>query len=200
MILIFDTETTGLPDFRARSADASQPHLVQLALLLCEEDGTEVDRACVIVKPDGWVIPPEVTAIHGISHEQALEEGMPEDFATGLFVGMHGRAALRVAHNESFDRRVMRIAMTRAGIDRADIEAIEARPAACTCNMAKPILKLPPTEKMKAAGFNTFKTPNLTECVRHFLGEEPTQAHDALGDALDCMRIYFHMKALAVPA
>lgn len=196
MILFFDTETTGLPDFRARSAELTQPHIVQLALLLCEDDGTEVDRNCVIVKPNGWVIPPEVTAIHGISHEQALDEGMPEDFATGLFIGMYGRASLRVAHNESFDRRIMRIAMTRAGIERADIEAIEARPSFCTCRNSVDILNLPPSEKMIAAGFIKPKTPKLSECIQHFFGEELTKAHDAMGDAEDCRRVYLHLKSI----
>ena len=32
MIFAFDTETTGLPDFKARSADPGQPHVIQLAL------------------------------------------------------------------------------------------------------------------------------------------------------------------------
>ena len=193
MILVFDTETTGLPDFKARSAEPSQPHLVQLALVEFDDDGGEHEAVNVIVKPDGWVISPEITAIHGISHERAMDEGVPEHHAAGLFLVAQARSALRVAHNESFDRRIMRIAMTRAGFERDVIEATEARRAYCTCNEAKPIVNLPPTDKMMAVGFNGPKPPNLGECMKHFFGEDLLGAHDALNDARACARIYFEL-------
>ena len=56
MILVFDTETTGLPDFKKRSSDPSQPHLVQLALVQYNADGEETEHHSVIIKPDGWQI------------------------------------------------------------------------------------------------------------------------------------------------
>lgn len=50
MIFAFDTETTGLPDFRARSADPSQPHIVQLALLLYDDEGNELEHDCMPIR------------------------------------------------------------------------------------------------------------------------------------------------------
>lgn len=191
MITAFDTETTGLPDFKARSNNPAQPHMVQLALVDYEDDGTEVSAHSVIIRPDGWVIPAEMTAIHGISHERAMDEGIPEESAVQMFIAVQARSRLRVAHNESFDRRILRIAMTRAGIERDFIEAIEARQSYCTCTKAKPILKLPPTDRQLAAGFTGFKSPKLEECVRHFFSEELPGAHDALVDARTCARVYF---------
>lgn len=41
MILFFDTETTGLPDRYTPLNSDRQPHCVQLAALLMEDDGTE---------------------------------------------------------------------------------------------------------------------------------------------------------------
>lgn len=196
MILAFDTETTGLPDFKARSVDPTQPHLVQLALVTFDDDGAEQEAVSVIVRPDGWIITPELTAIHGISHERAMDEGIPEDTATQMFVTFQAKAALRVAHNESFDRRILRIAMTRAAIERDFIEAIEKRPSYCTCNEAKPIVNLPPTEKMMAVGFKGPKPPKLEECFAHFFNEGLPGAHDALVDARACARLYFHLKSL----
>ena len=49
--------------------------------------------------------------------------GVPEDYAVDHFLTWQARGSVRVAHNESFDRRIMRIAMTRAGIERDVIEA-----------------------------------------------------------------------------
>lgn len=200
MILFYDTETTGLPDFKARSADPVQPHLVQLALVVTDDDGTELSAVSVIIKPDGWVIPANVTAIHGISQDQAMAEGIPEAAAVGMFMVNQGQCAMRVAHNEAFDRRIMRIAMTRAGIERDFIEAVEKRDAFCTCNVSKPIVNLPPTERMLAAGFRGPKPPKLEECIKHFFDEDLPGAHDALIDARAAARIYFHLQSLAMPA
>jgi DNA polymerase-3 subunit epsilon len=194
VILFFDTETTGLPDFKARSSDPAQPHLVQLALVTVSDDGAETQAASLIVRPDGWTIPPAMTAIHGISHERAMDEGVPETAAVTAFMMAQGAALLRVAHNESFDRRIMRIAMTRAGIQRDMIEFIEGRESFCTCNAAKPILNLPPSGKMKAVGFNGPKPPKLAECIQFFFGEDLAGAHDALVDTRACARIYFRIR------
>ena len=105
-----------------------------------------------------------------------------------------GRADLRVAHNESFDRRILRIAMTRGLFARDFIEAIEARASYCTCTKALPILNLPPTDKMLAAGFTRAKPPKLEECMRHFFNEDLPGAHDAMVDVRACARIYYAMK------
>lgn len=148
MILVYDTETTGLPNFKARSADPAQPHLVQIALVNCTDAGVEIDSWCRMIRPNGWIISPEVTAIHGISHEQAMDEGIDEMEAAGTFMVFQARASLRVAHNESFDRRIMRIAMVRTGFQPDFIKAIEDRQSFCTCVAAKPIVNLPPHDAL----------------------------------------------------
>lgn len=196
MILFFDTETTGLPDYRSPSNAAHQPHLVQLAHILCEDDGTEVEQANVIIRPDGWVIPDEVAAIHGITTEIALEKGIPMADAMGAFLTARRRADLRVAHNVSFDDRIMRIAMLRHGLTREDIETLEAARKFCTVQATTMLVNLPPTEKMLAAGFNKPKPPKLIECIKHFFGEELDGAHDAMVDVAACRRVYFHLQTL----
>ena len=191
---VYDTETTGLPFFNERSNDPRQPHLVQLAILLLNGDGSEARSECVIVKPDGWIIDTANASIHGITQERAMDEGIAEDQAVDLFLAMQSRGAVRVAHNESFDRRILRIAMTRAGIERDMIEAIEKRASYCTCNAATPLVNLPPTEKMIAAGIMRPKSASLIECMAHFFGETLPGAHDALVDARACGRLYTHLQ------
>lgn len=196
MILVYDTETTGLPDFNARSNDPKQPHLVQLALVTCQDDGTGVGAKVLIIKPDGWTIPPETTALHGITQERAMDEGVPEERAVATYVLSQGSCALRVAHNESFDRRIMRIAMTRFGFERDFIEMVEGRKSYCTCEAAKPIVNLPPTERMLAKGMTSPKPPKLAECMSYFFNEVLAGAHDALVDARACARVYFHLRGM----
>lgn len=196
MILFFDTETTGLPDYRSPSNAAHQPHLVQLAHILCEDDGAEVESANVIVRPDGWTIPDEVAAIHGITTEIALEKGIPMADAMEAFLMARRRAELRVAHNVIFDDRIMRIAMLRHGLTREEIEALEAARKFCKVQATTHLVNLPPTEKMLAAGFDKPKPPKLIECIKHFFGEELDGAHDAMVDVAACRRVYFHLKSL----
>ena len=197
MILVFDTETTGLPDWKLPSDHPGQPHLVEIACLVYTDGGQLRDEYHVLVKPDGWTIPDRAAEIHGISTERALDEGIPERLAVAQYHLMLRAARLRVAHNISFDDRLMRIAALRAGMTRPEIEDLEGRPSYCTCKAAAPIVNLPPTAKMLKAGFNKPKAPNLTECFKHFFGEDLVGAHGALADAKACARVYYAMNPAA---
>ncbi len=69
--LIFDTETTGLPNYKAPVNNDSQPYIVQLAAILVDDEGDTVSEMSVIIKPNGWTIPEEVAKIHGIDDRRA---------------------------------------------------------------------------------------------------------------------------------
>lgn len=199
MIFAFDVETTGLPDWKAPSDAATQPHLVQLAVTLADDAGRERACANLIIRPDGWEIPPEIAAIHGIDQSAALAFGIEERTAAELFMIWSEMATVRVAHNISFDDRLMRIALLRAGFRREEIETIERRRSFCTMQKSIHIVNLPPTEKMIAAGFNKPKPPKLSEAIKHFFNEDLTGAHDAIVDVRACARLYLHLQTL-VPA
>ena len=78
MYLIFDTETTGLPqNWKAPLTDFDNwPRLVQLAWQVHDDQGELVDVKNYIIKPEGFDIPFNASKIHGISTERALQEGM----------------------------------------------------------------------------------------------------------------------------
>lgn len=196
MILFYDTETTGLPDFKAPSDAPQQPHIVQLAAILIDPV-TRIERAIVdlIVKPDDWTIPVEIAAIHGITDEIAAAAGVDERLAADLFLDLRERATVEVAHNIGFDRRIMRIAILRhLGMTREEIETGEKVVEFCTMRNSAALVNLPPTAKMLAAGFTKPKPPRLSECVKHFFGEELDGAHNALVDVRACARVYFHLQ------
>lgn len=196
MILFFDTETTGLPDWKSPSDAPNQPHLVQLAMILTDDDLTE--RACVnlIIRPEGWDIPADVAAIHGITTDIASRCGVQEKIAVGLFDRMVPRNGLLVAHNISFDQRIIRIARLRSGWTKPELQEEEKKPTFCTMAAATPLVNLPPTDRMIAAGFSKPKPPKLAECIKHFYGEELAGAHDALVDVRACMRVYAALRLL----
>lgn len=200
-ILFYDTETTGVPLFKEPSEHPDQPHIVQLAAIVVDPVTRKTIGAMdVIVRPDGWAIPNDVAALHGITTEHAAAVGIPEPEALEMFMqpwDVQGR--VRIAHNEQFDARIIRIALKRfmdAGEEVPISDAWKACPAECTARMATPICKLPPTEKMRAVGRHHPKTPNLGEAYRHFFGRDFENAHTAMADVLACRDIYFHMKDL----
>jgi DNA polymerase III epsilon subunit-like protein len=50
--IAIDFETTGIPDWNARSHDPKQPHIVEMALIEYGDDGVEIGNQRVVVKPD----------------------------------------------------------------------------------------------------------------------------------------------------
>lgn len=192
-ILVWDTETTGLPLFNEPSLDERQPHIVQLAAILVDLDTRKtISSMDLIVRPDGWTIPDEVAAIHGITTEYALDVGAPEYEVVRLFRWL-GEGRVHVAHNSSFDERIMRIALKRyCGESAAD--EFKAHEFECTMKMATPICAIPPTDKMAKAGFTKYKPPNLREAYRHFNGLDFDGAHNAMADVQACRAIYFAIK------
>ena len=107
-ILVFDTETTGLPkDYQASvKAIHNWPRVVSLGMAL-QIEGKEVQTYRCIVKPDGFTVPKEASAIHGITHEQAMDEGISLTLALDAFEFWLNGCDVLVAHNMSYDRPVL---------------------------------------------------------------------------------------------
>lgn len=206
LIMVYDTETSGLPDYKQPSEAPQQPHIVELAAILIDDQTfEEKGRVHYIVRPDGWTIPDEVAAIHGITQDRAMDEGIPEWKVIREFHELQLQCGLRVAHNESFDQRIMRICYKRFGkgddpsygefvqvIKDEIAESFKSRPAYCTMKNSTKACALPPTQAMidKNMG-HFFKNPSLQEAHKHYFGEEFEGSHSALADTQACARIYF---------
>lgn len=175
--IAFDAETTGLPEWKIPSDDPIQPHIVQLGWI-STVDGTENVR---IVKPDGWVIQPEMTAIHGITHEFAADCGTPEIDVVEEFLADWRKHDVRVGHNEQFDARIIRIALKR--FRPSLCEEWRAGLAYCTMTQAR----------RHFAGMLSGKKPDrytLAALYEHLTGKELDNAHNALRDAQAALTIY----------
>ena len=144
MILFFDVETNGLPDFNKRASDPTQPHIVQLAAILTSDDGKVIESHYIIVKPEGWTITKELSDIHGITQETANAIGRPEELVAEILFGMLEMTNLIVAHNVQFDKFMARILMRRCGLltDEKDTWWKEL-PQFCTMKSTTDICKIP---------------------------------------------------------
>ncbi len=196
MILFIDTETTGFFNDNRPVDDPSQPYIVQLAAILCEESGRIRSEFSLIIDPNlsanvDVVIPEAASRVHGITNEIATRLGVSANDALSIFARLYGAADLICAHNIEFDKNIMEAAISR----RYGKVLPMRKPMFCTMRASTPVLNLPPTERMKAAGFDKPKPPKLEECTRHFFNEE-LGAHDARADAAACRRVYFHLKEM----
>ena len=108
-VLFFDTETTGIPD-RAAKWDvdfADYPHIVQIAWMHGEKMESH------IIRPDGWTIPDDVVAVHGITTEFALANGEPFAAVVDQFIQDAHDAGLLCAHNIHFDTSIIKANILR---------------------------------------------------------------------------------------
>lgn len=197
--LIFDTETTGFPLWTKPSHHPGQPHLVQLtALLVDTETEEELEYCDMIIRPDGWKIKPELAALHGITQERAMDEGVPERDAALAYHRMVCLAGGVVCYGVAFDTRIMRIALLRCGFSRENIASLEGTlQTFCVQSKCTPFAKIPPTEKMLQANRRHYKTPNLAEALKVLLGEDMQDAHDSRGDVLATMKLFYWLTKVA---
>ena len=67
---------------------------------------------------------------------------------------------------------------------------------ACTMEMSRNVVQIPPTEKMMNAGYKEHKAPKLGEVYKRLYGEALFGAHDAMTDVIGCKRVYFTLLRL----
>lgn len=195
-VIVVDTETTGLPDFKQPPHHESQPHLVQLAWLLAV-DGRVTRARCDIVLPDGWEIPQPMAAIHGITTAFAKEHGDHADVVIGRLEDALEDAEVFVAHNVHFDRRILETTAHRCtnGFDSPLLKLRETHRLECTQAGNAKVVKA-----RQASGAGKFAS--LDETHAHYFGaplRREGQAHDALDDALACWRVWCAMQPKAAP-
>lgn len=207
LISVFDTETSGLPLFNEPSEDVRQPHICEIAAYLFNTKTLALEESYyAIVKQDGWAVDPKAFEAHGITKERSMSEGIDEVDAVHGFLRLHDKCDLRVAHNEDFDQRIMRIALKRFGtginshphsmqeVRDTDADLFKAFPRFCTMKTSTPILNLPATPAMVKSGRGSWKkSPTLAEAHRHFFGEEFDGAHSARSDAWAAARLFFKL-------
>ena len=195
LVLVFDSETTGVPARGEVVTSPAYPHIVELAGLLIDDAvGYEVSSFDFIVRPDGWFIPDEAAAVHGITQTRALVQGVPLALAVAAYVNLRTLADEIAGHNVSFDLGVVAAAIHRLGRTPA-----HRGPAAvvCTADLGAPYVKLPPTEKMIAYGYGPYKRPTLSELYAHLFSEPFEDAHTALADCRATARCLLELRRRA---
>lgn len=184
MVIVFDTETNGLPaNYKAPMTDLDNwPRVVQLAWAVFNEEGQQVRGQQHIIKPDGWTIPEEAAAVHGITQEVAEAEGAQIFSALALFLADYYDCHTLVAHNLDFDYRVLGAEMIRTGVKSGRRIGRKV----CTMQASTDFCALP-------GNYGKFKWPKLEELHEILFAEKFDGAHEAMVDVLACGRCYFEL-------
>lgn len=184
-ILIFDTETTGLPNnWNAPISDLSNwPRLVQLAYLIYDEEKNLLKRQNYIVKPLDFIIPSNATKIHGISNETAQSNGIEiwqvlEEFNSEL---LHVDEI--VAHNLSYDEKIIESEYYRLGLKPNFLNKNKI----CTKELSTNYCDLPDN-----------KWPTLDELYFKLFNKNIIITHNALDDILVVSDCYWELKKIGV--
>jgi len=185
--LIFDTETTGLPaNYKAPTSDVENwPRLVQISWVIT--DGVNRQEYDYIIKPEGFTIPEQASAIHGISTDRALKEGQDRNFILNLFRAFINTADKIVAHNIEFDKAIVGAEYFRIyGDDRFE-KRLATKEEFCTM--------LKSTELVGITGNHAGlkKWPKLIELYKKLFNEEFDGAHNSLNDTRACERCFLEL-------
>ena len=189
MILVFDTETTGLPiSWKAPVSDLSNwPRLVQIAWILYDIEGNELEAEEYIIKPEGFIIPKEVEKIHGISQHKAEKEGESLTFVLKEFLSVLDKAEYLVAHNISFDEKIVGAEILRQKIQYNRVKNVKK---ICTKEVSTDYCKIP--------GNYGYKWPNLGELYKILFNTDFEDAHRADVDVKACAACFFELKKRGV--
>lgn len=192
-VLVFDTETTGLqvgknPSYRETD---KWPHIVQMSFILYDTLINKIleSHDYIISIPESVTISAESQAIHGISSAVCRRKGVPIKDVLYRFKQCQNIADLLVAHNLSFDKRVILASCVRENMyyPLFNLQTKEY------CTMKRTV-DIPIIVKRNSRGVYN-KYPTLTQLHQYlFNGNSPKNLHDSYADILICLRCYIKLE------
>lgn len=194
-VLVFDTETTGLPTFVFKNGRRVQkmPYMVQLAWILYDvEKSTMIASHDHIIRlPEGVPIPEESIQFHRITQEIMETNGENINEVLFQFAEHMKLADYIVAHNIKFDKSIIETEFSRNGmINHFDILSAK-KVFYCTMKEGEELCNLIVPDLVN--GGTRRKYPKLEELHTILFKQELRDLHDAYNDILVCFRCFYKM-------
>lgn len=204
-VLIFDTETTGLPKSRSINPDSLHlwPHIVQFSYIIYDVTDNDI---CVIEDniirvADDVEISQESAAIHGITNEISKSGGVDLNQVLSGFFGALKNVDMLVGHNISFDINVVVVELLRIIYNQSNTVPVDELLSYKTylhmlnnyqnihCTMQNSI-DMCAIKVMGKNGREYNKFPKLSELHQKLFGSVPDNLHNSLNDILVTLRCY----------
>ena len=204
--LVFDTETTSLPQSKSITPSALHlwPHIVQFSYIVFDTESNKMVKIkdSIIKVPDGFIITEENAKIHGITTEISLAKGVDlepvlEEFFEDLKTADH-----IVGHNVSFDINIVKVELHRLILKCLDVdEVIKFQEYLTTINTStkfyctmQETIELCDIEMKDKYGRPYKKFPKLVELYQKMFGVTPKNLHNSLNDVIVCLRCFIKLK------
>ena len=170
-ILVFDTETTGLPK-KWNGPLSDFPYIIQISWILYDTDlNCIIEEYDQYIKLNNFSIPAETTAINGITDDIIQTKGINIKDVLIDFMAALDNASLIIGHNVSFDKK-----MIEAEFERNDIgRKLDDKNFYCT---------------MRKAGKINGKIPKLGELHEKLFGFVPDNLHNSKKDVEITLKCY----------
>ena len=181
--LVIDCESTGIFDYDLPADAPGQPRVCQIGMIWVRDDLSEVASAERLIKPDGWTIGPEATAVNGLTQEMLEEAGEPIDRALTSYVDAIEQKHIIVGFNVAFDCKLMRGELRRAKMKDYYMQTR-------TLDVMQGCRRMVDARTKDGRK----KAPTLEEACRHFAVELEPTPHRALGGARATLSILQRMR------
>lgn len=170
-LLIFDTETTGLPPKNSKILDPETwPYMVQLSWMTYNVATRKYTLYDYIINCP-VDIPEESTNIHKITASMCKKQGYQFSDILAIFRECYLQCDLVVAHNFTFDRDMILIECMRANLPFSF-----SKPVYCTM--------------LSNTYLNQGKWPKLIWLHQFLFHEDAKNLHNSLIDVIVCFRCY----------
>jgi DNA polymerase III epsilon subunit-like protein len=204
-VLAFDTETNGLlpkgnKDISVIPRVDEYPYILQLSYVLYNLETGVIEETYnnYIKVSDDVIISDKITEITGITKDVCMEKGVPITDALLKFNKAYMLSDRLVAHNLSFDRKMMEVEIVR---NRTQLMRDRDMFTFITSDMFNSYLKIDKyctminTKKMCnimiSGRYGLFqKSPKLVELHNKLFNFTPTNLHDAMIDTIVCLKCY----------
>lgn len=206
LVLVFDTETTGLPKSKVINKDVLHlwPYIVQFSYIIFDTELKTLIKIkdYIIRVPDFITISEEVSRIHGITNDISLSKGVNIVDVLNEFFADLSIVDYIVGHNVSFDLNMIRAELNRLIVNaNNDEELSEFQTHLTTINASKNIyctmkesISLCAIETKDKFGRSYNKFPKLIELYQKLFSITPNNLHNSLNDVIVCLRCFMKLK------
>jgi DNA polymerase III epsilon subunit-like protein len=205
-LLVFDTETTGLPQSKYISPSTLHqwPHIVQFSYVIYDTSLNDIiqSKDYVIKLQENILIPEESSKIHGITNQMSRNGTQINDVLSEFFYFLRG-VDLLVGHNVEFDINMIKIELLRI-IDKNSLTQEQIKfykyelhfltnfkNISCTL---KDSIQFCNIQLIDKNGKSFLKYPKLIELHEKLFNKSPCNLHNSFNDILVTLRCFMKLK------